>query len=291
MGKLNILRRAIKGETIKYYSRLFWIKILSKISCAEIIPVTVTLTSYGERVEKVVPYTILSLLKQSKRPQRIILWLDDTNWNRHNVPSKLRDLEKNGLEIHFCKDIRSYTKLVPALTLCKEETLVTIDDDIYYSSNFLEEIYSEHLKSPDKIITLNFCYPKFVNGEIDTYRNWNEYHNVTDDKEFSKMLIFPQGFGGVLYPPTSLYKDVIDENLFMRFAPHADDIWFYVMGILNGTEKQCVINSKTRYYFLDLFRQIKTRDRLHDLNVGESQNDIQLKKLMNHYKLSFQDYE
>lgn len=291
MGKLNILSRAIKGEAIKYFSRMFWSRILPQASHGETIPITISLTSYGQRVEKVVPYTILSLMKQSKRPQRIILWLDDNNWDKDKLPPQLIDLERFGLEIKFCKDMRSYTKLVPALSLCKGETIITVDDDIYYSSNFLEEIYSEHIKNPNKIITLNFCYPKFVNGTIDTYRNWKEYHKVTEDDKFSKMLIFPQGFGGVLYPSESLYKDATDESTFMKLAPYADDIWFYIMGILKCTEKQCVNNSKTKYYFLDLFRQIKTRDRLHDLNVGESQNDIQLKNLISYYCLSLQDYE
>ncbi|TFU94634.1 glycosyltransferase family 2 protein [Barnesiella sp. WM24] len=294
MSKIDIIKRALIGESTKFKCKLFWDTELNKIrksSTNNIIPVSISLTSYGERVNKVVPYTIISLLKQTKRPKQIILWLDDANWNKDNIPSKLIDLEKLGLKINFCKDIRSYKKLVPALTFCKGDTLITVDDDIYYSPKFLEEIYSEHLKSPDKIITLNFCYPKFVNGTIDTYSNWDEYHYISDDKKLSKMLIFPQGFGGVLYPPNSLHKDVINESLFMKLAPYADDIWFYIMGILNGTKKQCVINSKTRYYFLDLFRQIRTRDRLHDLNVGESKNDLQLKALLLHYNLSLKEHE
>ncbi len=255
------------------------------------MPVVVSLTSYGERVENVVPYTILSLLKQSKRPEQIILWLDDTNWNKNNIPSKLKDLEKIGLTIAFCKDLRSYTKLVPALTLCKNKIIVTVDDDIYYSSNFLNEIYDAHLKYPNCIITENFCYPSFSNGNVNSYRFWDEHHVVSDDSNFSPMLIFPQGFGGVLYPINSLAEQVTNESQFMKLAPHADDIWFYIMGILKGTKKKCVLNSTTKYYLLDLFRQIRTRDRLHDLNVGEHQNDKQLLALMNEYDINLKDYE
>lgn len=293
MSKIDIIKRAIIGESTKLKSKTFWNMELINLrkSSNKIIPVTISLTSYGERASKVVPYTILSLLKQSFRPQKIILWLDSDNWNENNVPQKLKDLEEFALEIRFCKDLRSYNKLIPTLGLCNAEIIITVDDDIYYSSNFLEEIYTQHLKTPDKIITLNFCYPKFVNGNVASYREWDEYHFVGLEDKFSPMLIFPQGFGGVLYPPDALHEDVTKEELFLKFAPYADDIWFYIMGILKGTEKQCVVNSKTKYYFLDLFRQIRTRDRLHDLNVGESKNDLQLKALLSHYNLSLKDYE
>lgn len=294
LNKFSILKRAIIGEVIKCKSNLNWnytIRKLSKLPKGQSIPLIVSLTSYGDRVSTIVPYTIMSLFRQTRLPERIILWLDSDKWNYNNLPSKLKDLEKLGLKVAFCKDIRSYTKLVPALTLCKKNVIVTVDDDLYYSSNFLEEIYSQHLSNPKKIITLNFCYPKFIDTEIAPYREWKEFHLISENNSFSPMLIFPQGFGGVLYPPDALHEDVTKEELFLKFAPYADDIWFYIMGILKGTEKQCVVNSKTKYYFLDLFRQIRTRDRLHDLNVGESKNDLQLKALLSHYNLSLKDYE
>lgn len=249
------------------------------------------MTSYGERVEKVVPFTILSILKQSIQPESILLWLDDIHRNEHNVPQKLIDLQDMGLSIAFCKDIRSYKKLIPTMLSYKDKIIVTIDDDIYYSSNFLEEIYNTHLQFPDCIITENFCYPTFTNGALNSYKQWKEYHYLSDDRSLSQMLIFPQGFGGVLYPINSLPIQTIEERQFMKFAPHADDIWFYIMGILKGTKKKCVINSKTKYYFLDLFRQIKTRDRLHDVNVGEHQNDKQLADLITEYNINLKDYE
>lgn len=294
MGKLDILKRAMIGEVLKHCSNLIWdrtIKSIPRLSESSTIPIIVSLTSYGERVSSIVPYTILSLFKQTKLPERIIIWLDSANWNYDNLPSKLKDLEKLGLEIAFCKDIRSYTKLVPALNLYKGNIIVTVDDDLYYSSNFLDEIYTHHLNNLDKIITLNFCYPKFIGMEIAPYREWDEFHLVNQNNNFSPMLIFPQGFGGVLYPPDALHEDVTKEELFLKFAPYADDIWFYIMGILKGTKKTYVTNSKTSYYFLDLFRQIKTRDRLHDLNVGESCNDKQLKSLLSHYNIYLKDYE
>lgn len=286
MSKTDILTRALLGESIKFKAGIAWKSTLKKIVLPkERIPVIVSLTSYGKRVEKIVPYTILSLLNQSVRPKKIVLWLDERVWNRQNIPSKLKDLEGYGLEVAFCRDVRSFTKLVPTIKKYPDDIIITVDDDLYYSDSFLEELYKEHIKKPDHIITLNFCYPTFENGEISPYKKWSEYHFVKDDRGFSEMLIFPQGFGGVLYPPNSLHADAVDETLFLKMSPFADDIWFYIMGILRGTKKSCILATKTKYYFLDLFRQIWLKDRLHDKNVGEDKNDIQLKNTVKYYNL------
>ncbi|MDD6026392.1 MAG: glycosyltransferase, partial [bacterium] len=42
------------------------------------------------------------------------------------------------------------------------------------------------------------------------------------------------GVGGVLYPPHSLRKDMMDVDLFTKIAPSTDDIWFWAAGVLNG---------------------------------------------------------
>ena len=46
--------------------------------------------------------------------------------------------------------------------------------------------------------------------------------------------IIQTGVGGVLYPPGSLKKEMIDEALFTRLAPTADDIWFWAAAVANG---------------------------------------------------------
>ena len=91
--------------------------------------VVVTLTSYGRRVGTTVIHVLKSLLLQSRRPDRIILWLDNINFSHEKLPARLaRFCSKYGIEIRFCEDIRSYKKLVPALQLCPNDILVTVDD-------------------------------------------------------------------------------------------------------------------------------------------------------------------
>ena len=58
-------------------------------------------------------------------------------------------------------------------------------------------------------------------------------------------FVFPTGCGGCLYKRSLLHKDICREDLFMRLAPKAEDVWFYFMEVLHGTE--CVVLPDKRY--------------------------------------------
>ena len=47
------------------------------------------------------------------------------------------------------------------------------------------------------------------------------------------------GYGAVLYPPHSLYKDVTNEKLINKIPTH-DDIWLWAMAVLQGTKTRLV---------------------------------------------------
>ena len=100
--------------------------------------VIVSLTSYGKRVTDSVPYAIFSIFTQSVLPNRIVLWLDNDNWNDNNLPYLLKRIQKSGLEIYYCDDIRSYKKLIPALRKFPNNPIITIDDDFYYNKDFIK---------------------------------------------------------------------------------------------------------------------------------------------------------
>lgn len=291
INKLKILFRALTGEFIKIRAKILWKVELQCIRKRRTCPIDVSLTSYGWRVEKIVPYTILSILKQSVRPEKICLWLDKNKWNDSNLPLKIKNLRKFGLEVNYCDDIGPYTKLIPFLHKYPEKTVVTVDDDIYYSKSMIKELYLLHRKHPNSIITENFCYPEFMGGSLQPYKKWKEYHVVKKDQVFNSLLIFPQGFGGVLYPSRILGNEVKNETLFKRLSPYADDVWFYMVGLKRGVKKVYVKNSKTEYYLIDLFRQIRTRDRLHDINVGEDKNDLQIKAICRNFNINLESYE
>lgn len=243
----------------------------------------VTFTSYGRRVKKTVIHVLRSLLLQSHRPDRIILWLDNTNFSLENIPLKLANFCcKYGVEIRFCDDIRSYKKLIPALELCPNDILVTVDDDIVYKRGFLKCLYDAHLKYPNHVLsTLAHC-PVVEDKQFLPYKNWK--HNIT---RMGNEKVFPLGCGGILYPPASLYKDVVCKDLFMKIAPQADDVWFWAMAVMAGT-KHRLVDFGYSFYNIDLlYQKLHKNSSLMSSNLHEDCNDVQIKRVMEYYDVLF----
>ena len=239
----------------------------------------VTLTSYGRRAAKTVPHVLASLLVQTKRPDRIILWLDDVNFSEDRLPKRLAAMrDRYGIEIRFCEDLRSYKKLVPTLELCPEDVLVTVDDDLLYKRRLLEKLYAAHLETPDMRLCPLAHEPVVEKGVFVPYKRWR--HNVMYQ---SGRRVFPLGGSGTLYPPHSLHADVMNKGLFMQLAPQADDVWFWAMGEIAGTKTR-LIDFGYPFYQVDLLYQLLHKDAsLMASNLHEDNNDKQIRRVVERY--------
>ena len=198
------------------------------------VPLVVSLTSFPRR-KKMVPYTIETILSQTVKPDRVILWLADEQFPKkeRELPKHLLRLREYGLEIMWTKDIRSYKKLIPSLQLCPDAVIVTADDDVYYPPTWLEKLYDGYKEQPRMI----YCH-KCVKVETDEDGNLRPYNNwatMSSHDKVGSFLNMQIGSNGVLYPPYSLYKDVTREDIFMNNALDADDIWFWAMALLVNT--------------------------------------------------------
>ena len=80
--------------------------------CPREVSVIVSLTSYPGRIN-IVYRTIKTILTQTFKPDRVILWLSDEQFKGIPLPNNLTELEQYGLEIRWCQDIKSYKKLIP----------------------------------------------------------------------------------------------------------------------------------------------------------------------------------
>lgn len=75
--------------------------------------VVVSLTTHGSRLYDV-HLAIESIMQGTIRPNKIILWISEKD-KSVALPVYLQNQQMRGLEIKYCTDIRSYTKLIPAL--------------------------------------------------------------------------------------------------------------------------------------------------------------------------------
>ena len=287
-NKIGILKDVFMGNLMKV-KVLYDIRIRRNITLSPIKDdsTIVSLTSYGKRVKGSALYTIYSLLKQNVRPERVVLWLNEEEYNDNTIPSGIRFLCDYGLDVRYAKDIRSYTKIIHSLKVFPDKHIITADDDIYYTKNFVEEFVNAHRLNPKAIIT-GFAKDPILDKEnhLKTYSDWPEYHNVSASFEYDRMKILPLGWAGVFYPSHVFDEEVANEAVFTTLCPKADDIWLYIMGLRSNAEKRILSDSRIAYYHTDLLRQYFTKDRLTATNRFGGENDIQLKALLDHYELS-----
>lgn len=240
-------------------------------------PLIVSLTTYPKRFN-VVYLTIESLMNQTMKPDKIILWLAKDELVNNEIPSKISKLKLRGLEIRIIdENLKSYNKLIYALKEFKTSNIITCDDDIIYPKFFIEGLYKTLNKFPKNIIAYRCTLMKKIDEKtLAPYLSWPA---ATDNKP--SFNLFPTGVGGILYPPNSLNEQVFNKDLFLRLAPSADDIWFKAMALLNNT-KTVMVNEKSIEFPMIRGSQ---DDALWHVNVLENKNDEQLKNVFDYFKL------
>lgn len=241
--------------------------------------IVVSLTSFPERINEV-SYAIYSLLNQTLKPKKVVLWLSGEEFpnKEDDLPDILLNLKNNGLEIKWCGNLKSYKKLIPSLKEYPNNIIVTADDDVFYVDNWLESLYNSYLENPKSIICTRSRKIK-VNSDntLDKYVNWP----VSQNPEDASYLNLFTGVGGVLYPPNSLNDEVLNYDLASKLCPHADDLWFWTMAVLNKT-KIVKINFANPTS-LNICRDLEFTDdeRLFKLNINK--NDEQIENIINEF--------
>lgn len=237
----------------------------------------VSLTSFGNRIHEVY-LTIESIMQGTIKPNRIVLWLGEENRNTV-LPIVLQNQIKRGLEIRFCKDIRSYTKLIPSLKSFPEACIVTIDDDVIYEPDLLEHLVNSYNENPDVVSACRIHKMlKDNTGKLCGYMSWK--HFCYDDQP--SFLNFLTGNGGVLYPPHSFPQEVFNEDVFLSICKYADDVWFHAMLVLNGTKvKKAFSHSKNGQDYLSN----ESENEMTLFSGNAKRNDEQIKAVFEKYDL------
>jgi hypothetical protein len=190
--------------------------------------ITISLTSYGPRIETVY-LTIESLMQQSFKADRIVLCLAKSEFSEKNLPAALKHQRERGLEILFCEeDLRSYKKFFYTLQKYPQDLIITADDDLIYPIDTVDLLYRAYLEEPG-VIHCNRAHQMLLDsqGKLCPYKQWNWGYAASE----SSFDTFPTGVGGVLYFPGSLDEAVLDKESFLRLAPNSDDVWLKAMSL------------------------------------------------------------
>lgn len=242
--------------------------------------VVASLTTYKERIHEVY-LTIESIMQGTVKPNRIILWLAEDEFTEDDLPIVLKKQRERGLEIRYCKDIRSYKKIIPTLQLCPESCIITLDDDIIYEPDLLEHLIASYKKYPNCV---SACRTRVLetepNGMPLPYLEWQSGQHLNEPSYRN----FLTSGGGTLFPPHLLHKEVLDENTFMTLTPTADDVWLNAMLLLNGVKvvKAFTHNPNGNDFLMNESEHVKP---LWVGNNTEGGNDSQIRSVWEEFKL------
>lgn len=188
----------------------------------------VSMTSYPPRFPTL-HLCLETLLSQSLRPARLLLWIAEEDIAQ--LPRSVARLQRRGLEVRVCRNLRSYKKIVPARKEFPDAVIVTADDDLLYPRDWLLSLYQASQEFPGEICCHRARMITFdAQGHLHNYRFWPNLW-----VEAAGLEVFPVGAGGILYPPNSLdERELFDESVFMNIAANADDVWLKAMSVLTG---------------------------------------------------------
>ncbi|MDQ0595111.1 hypothetical protein QFZ37_003480 [Chryseobacterium ginsenosidimutans] len=244
--------------------------------------IIVSITTFPERISKIW-IVIECMLRQTLLPNKIILWLSKEQFpnEMNDIPKKLlKYYHNNQIEINFVDDdLRSHKKYYYAFQEYPDDLIITIDDDIFYPSNIIEDLISLHNEFPDTIC----CHRahkvlREEDGKISKYAKWQKVFGISGPT----FDLFHTSGGGTLYKASFFNKEVLNKKTIKEQCFMADDVWLNVMAQINKTK---TVKSN---YFSNLIpiENKKSFFKLSEQNVQHGGNDVQLYNLIKNYNLN-----
>ena len=287
-ASLSVLNREIKQETIS--RRVDWLK--EKVMSSTELGVTdkkyggeeviVSLTSFGKRINEVY-LAIESIMQGTLKPNRIVLWLADNEFGGKVLPQALQRQQKRGLQIEFCDDIKSYKKIIPTIEKYPEACVVTIDDDVMYEFDLLENLIRAHQDNPNDICACRMH--RITLDEQNRPQSYLKWDMLVYPEKRSNLHFLTSG-GGTLFPPHCFIDEMTNRDAFMRLCPYADDIWINAMILLSGKQiAKVYTHSNTGCDYLEIRQNQDDALSKENMSPEVCRNDIQFKEVCDRYDL------
>ena len=239
----------------------------------------VSLTSYPARIH-CVAQTLATIYRQTMLPDVVILWLANSQF-----PNKLDDLppdlltliKEKGVSIQWCSDdLKSHKKYFYVFKKYQDALVITIDDDLLYHPQLVENLYASWLLHPNAVSAVRAHLILISEtGEILPYKMWHQEVDVCTSNP-SMRLLATSG-AGTLYP-TALFRkvyDLFDEKTIKNTCLYADDLWLKAMQLMAGIPV-VVAEDCHKLQFVPQSQDVG----LYHKNYSDGGNDSQLMKII-----------
>lgn len=282
------LLQEVKSDSIS--RRTGWLKekvlsceepgITSNRHCNE--EIIVSLTSFGRRINEVY-LAIESIMQGTVKPNRIFLWLAEDEFKGKALPITLQKQQIRGLQVEFCQDIKSYKKIIPAMERFPDACIVTIDDDLMYEFDLLENLIKCHKDNPNDICACRM-HRITVNKENkpNSYLKWDQL--VYPERKSN--LHFLTSGAGTLFPPHCFVDEFFNMGAYMTLCPYADDVWINAMIWLSGRSiSKAFTHSRKGCDYIEICPDNNNALSIENLDEHNCRNDKQIKAVMDNYDL------
>lgn len=284
VDKINDIDPYLENFIVRYYG-LFPVKksgIRNRSAKRELI---ISLTTIPARIDKVW-ITIESLLRQTYKPDKIILWLAEEEFANVKLSEKLKRQTKRGVEIRYCDNLKSYKKFYCTMKENPDAYVITTDDDVIYSEKMVRALLKAYKNNPGNVICHRSHLIRKRGLGCAPYDRWIKYECRGKIKGSAAYGNFFTGCGGVLFPVFLLDKKVLEKDVFMKLAPTADDVWLnFVCWISHLKIKNTEGILGNLIYISDF-----SGNGLAMQNVIRKRNDPQIKAVLEYLKIDIGDY-
>lgn len=200
--------------------------------------IIVSVTSYPARINAAM-LAVKSVFRQTRRPDKVILWLGEDEFPNKNkdLPEELVRLTTDeNLEIQWREDLGPHTKYFYAFKEYPDALIITIDDDILYPPDRIENLYLCYLLFPHAVSAARADLVTISErGEMLPVTEWPS-EGVDVWIYQPSMQLYAMGVCAVLYP-VKLFSGVLellDKEVIRRTCPYADDLWLKAMQAVAG---------------------------------------------------------
>jgi hypothetical protein len=197
------------------------------------------------------------------------------------MPLSLKEMINCGLEIRFVSDnLRSHKKYFYAFKEFSDNRIITVDDDLFYPSDFVSRLVNLNKEFPNSVCANVFRLIPYESSSLSPYRYWKKLSFISKS---TSLNFLPIGYGGVLYPSKSVSDKIFDVDFIREKCLFADDLWLKANSLLLNTS----VASGGLYFSHPIVIPNSQKQSLQKTNIGnKNMNDIQWKEIVDHYNIN-----